>query len=147
MSLDMSNARAAIKSRVLGLSSVSDVFTTEVKKGFTPRSDAYGRMEPYAVLHFGRPVPGYGRTIGDGEQDYPHLWPVSIFLYCSDGDSAENLADELDASFLDWSPDGDNSTGFRGGASFSYALQSTDNMPSRVELQRYFTATINLSHS
>lgn len=146
MSLDLKTARTSVKSRVETIVGAGNAHIGQIPAGFQPPRDAMNRMAPYAVLHFGRPVPDFGRTIADGEKDYPHTWPVAVYLYATDGGVVQDLADDLDASLLDWQPTGnDDSTPLRGGASFSYPLASTENMPARIELQRYYTCLVNMS--
>lgn len=147
MSLDLTAARAAIKAKVEAVVGSGNVHATILPDNYAPPRDALGRMSPYAVTNFGRPVPEFGRTINDGEGDYPHRWPVGIFLYAADGDAIQELGDELDAALIDSHPNGDDSTGLRGAAAYSYPLPSTDNIPARIELQRYYTCLVNMSRS
>ena len=147
MSLNLKSARTAVKNRVAGISGIELVEEDQLPEGVTPPRDQWNQMSPYAVIHFGRPVPDYGRTLADGEADYPHVWPTWVELVAPSGYSINDLADDLDASLLDWQPDGDNSTGLSGSASYSYSIASVDNMPARKVLNRYYICKVNLSRS
>lgn len=146
MSLNLTNASANVRARVaLVVGGAQNVHVTRTPPGWTPPTDEFGRMSPYAVINFGEPVPDYGRTIADGEGDYPHTWPVSVLIYCATGDETIPLGNALRARMIDFSPDGSNSTPFRGGASYSYPVGSQDNIPARIEMARYYTCLVNMS--
>lgn len=147
MSIQLSAARANVKTRLQAISDLSGIYTTSIPKGFTPEFDAYGEMSPYLVCHFGRPVPDYGRTIADNEDEYPHIWPVSFYIYAKNGDEGDRLADELDALIRGWAPNGDDSTPFKGGPSFSYGRAEGENIPARVEVQLYYNCLVNMTRS
>lgn len=144
MSLDLSAARAAITGKVNGLSAIAATYSNFIPEGETPPKDAYGILSPYAITHFGRPVPDHGRTLADGEGDYPHVWPFYVELIAPTGYDIDAIADSLDSELIDFQPDGDNSTAIRGAGSYSYPLPSSDNMPARIGLNRYYLCTVNM---
>lgn len=145
MSLKTSTARANIKARILAeVPAIKHLYTSQLPKDVQPTLNAYGELEPYAVVRFGRPVPEFGRTLGDSEKDYPHTWPLGVFVYASDGDTVNDLIDDLDQALLAWSPEEGNMGPIRGSVAYSYDFPSTDNMPARIEIQRFYTCLINL---
>lgn len=147
MSLDLSIERAAVKSRLATITELSGNFSTALPAGFTPTLDAYGRMSPYVVRRYGRPVPLGDRTLDDDEDQYPHTWPVGISLYAIDGDAADLLADKIDAKIRGWAPSENNSTQFRGGPSYSYPRSSSDNIPARIEVLMFYTCIVNMQRA
>ena len=104
MSLKLKDARSAFKSRVESVAAIKMVAEDQVPEGVDPPRDWAGEMSPYAVLHFGRPGPDYGRTLTDGEGDYPHTWPVYVELVvgATSSVSVSDLADDLDAALINW---------------------------------------------
>ena len=144
MSLDLTNARNAYINRVKQIEELALVERNSLPEGVTPPRDAMNRISPYAIIHFGRPQGFSAGTLADGERDTPHIWPTWVELYGPQGYDIDALCDKLDALLEGWSPDGDNSTEMRAAGSYSYGITTSDTVPARDGINRYYTCLVNM---